>query len=413
MRVLWFSNCMLSQTSTSTGSWLYSMAELITRNTTIHLTNIVINSCRKDIIKSVISSNFDEYEIPNKFLACLRRRFSKKKKYIIKQIIDSISPDIVHVWGVENPFCFFVPDWFKEVPCLLEIQGLRGPCSEVFYGDLSISEIMKCIGLKELLFPFKYSLPIQKKKFAIKGMDDVLVLKKYRYISTQSDWIRSYIEYYSSAIIYETAISVRNPFMQLTWKYPLNGEKAFITISSGPIPYKSIQTAVKALSIAQKKYNDIRLYIVGDFVSNYKSSGYLFYIKRLIKKLGLEQNVIFTGSLSADKLVSLMLSCLGLIQTSYVESYSLVVAEGMSIGIPCIVSYAGAMPELAINNHSALFYSPGDYFSCSNKMIRLIENVELAESLSENSKMIARKRNNEDYVLQTQLNIYNDILAKF
>ena len=99
-----------------------------------------------------------------------------------------------------------------------------------------------------------------------------------------------------------------------------------------------------------------------------------------------------------------------MVQTSFVESYSLAVAEAQVVGVPSIISYAGAMPELATNRESGLFYSPGDYISCAARMIELIEDEKLVNKLSDCAYELAHKRNDNEVVLSKQLNIYNKIM---
>ena len=101
-----------------------------------------------------------------------------------------------------------------------------------------------------------------------------------------------------------------------------------------------------------------------------------------------------------------------MVQTSYVESYSLAVAEAQTVGVPSIISYAGAMPELAKDYISGIFFSPGDYISCASKMIELIENRKQAEDLSDNSYKLAEKRNNNKTVLEKQIEIYKQIIEQ-
>lgn len=88
----------------------------------------------------------------------------------------------------------------------------------------------------------------------------------------------------------------------------------------------------------------------------------------------------------------------------------MVLAEGMTMGVPCVVSYAGAMPELAEHNFSALFYTPWDYVSCASQMERIIANKELAVKLSLNSINVCNERNNKEKLVANQMYIYNDII---
>ena len=110
-----------------------------------------------------------------------------------------------------------------------------------------------------------------------------------------------------------------------------------------------------------------------------------------------------------EELVNEMRHCNVFVQSSYVESYSLALAESMAIGVPSVVSYAGAMPELAEENRMALFYSPSDYYKCAYQIERLLDNEELANNLSHNARELAIERNSVEFVVKKQISIYNAI----
>ena len=74
--------------------------------------------------------------------------------------------------------------------------------------------------------------------------------------------------------------------------------------SSALYSLKGLHIEVKAIAILKKKYPDIKLYVPGGCAENGKikdPSGYIKYINRLIKKYGLEDNIIFTGSISPSE----------------------------------------------------------------------------------------------------------------
>lgn len=415
-RILWFSNCIQSSgANKASGSWLYSMARLLTGKDDIFLTNITISRSigtqKPEYIK--IKDNFEEYILPN-WQTDKDGKPSKQHFGIIKDIVTKSSPDIIHIWGVERYYSKVLPSLGLNIPTLLEIQGLHCSCVDVYYGDMSIRDTLRCFGMREILFPFKKSLYRFKNDIRRRGEQEIIAIKQFKYISTQSRWIRDYIRTINNdARLFNTGMSLRQEFWNSKkWEYPTDGSKNFYASSAGATPYKSIQTAIKALAEVVKIHPDTKLYIVGNFKDTgwLQQPGYQTFVKKTIKRLGVERNVIFTGAQDATGIIETMHKCLGAIQTSYVESYSLVVAEAQSIGLPCIISYAGAMPELAEERKSGLFYSPGDYRSCAGRMLELIENKELALTLSENSYKLAYERNNDKRVLNIQLNIYEEII---
>ncbi len=413
-KILWFSNCIQSnRNNKASGSWLYSMAQLLTSRADIHLVNVAVGRGMNltSIQHNVLGENFEEYLLPQWKLTS-KGLPSEENSAAIKALCEACKPSLIHVWGVENYFCNLIPAFGLKTPLLLEIQGLHRPCADVYYGDLSFREIMKCFGLREILFPFMKSLFAEKKQMVEAAQRDDEAIPKYQYISTQSQWVRDYLRNTTHAKIFQTGMSLRKEFMEAGRReYP--HELNFYCSAAGPAPYKSMQTVFKAFALVQKTYPEARLYVIGNFKnSNWiHQAGYLTYLYKTLDKLGVRDRVSFTGPLAAAEIVEVMRKCIAMVHSSYVESYSLAVAEAQAVGVPSVISYAGAMPELAVHGETGLFYSPGDYRSCAARMMDLIEDKELAEHISEASYELAHNRNDSLRVLECQLKIYDEIIV--
>ena len=130
----------------------------------------------------------------------------------------------------------------------------------------------------------------------------------------------------------------------------------------------------------------------------------------MTKKENVERNVVFLGALNASQIIEQIHQSNVMLQTSYVESYSLAVSEAMMAGVPLVVSYAGAMPELAQDRAAALFYTPSDFFSCAYRLKMIIGSDDLANALSKTARSIAERRNVASILGDLQISIYNDVL---
>ena len=162
MRILWFSNAIItSNRITGTGSWLHTMASVLLRNG-VDLFNITQSSTVKSITK-ITKDNCSEWIVPS------RRGFqSLPSNSIIREIdeiIRTVSPDIIHIWGLEAYWgLLFKRGLIKAKITLLDIQGLYSECARVYMGNLSFYEQLQCIGLKELVSP-SLSVFSQKRRF--------------------------------------------------------------------------------------------------------------------------------------------------------------------------------------------------------------------------------------------------------
>lgn len=411
MKILWFSNCILSNKASSSGTWLSAMADLLIDNG-VELYNITAGSKTNDI-ENIVYRNVRQWILPKfKLINGIPDKLSIEQ---ILDIVDAVAPELIHIWGLENYWSLLYTHGYLKGKVLLEIQGVRGSCAEVCYGGLTTIELVKCIGTKEMLLP-KASLFSEKLRHLRHGEIEKSVLSSFKYISTQSDWTRSRIRPYlnKNAIVFSTERSVRKEFLSSErWKNPNNESPILITVSASPSPLKGIHFLLKSVAILKREFPGIKLYIIGNFILNApysKQPGYYKFLKRMLRTNDIEENVIFTGPLVASEMVSLMKNADVFVQPTFVESYSLSFAEAMSIGLPAVASFAGALPCLAAHKESALFYSPMDYHLCADCIKQLFCDKDLSEKISNNAFSIARKRNNPERVVNIQLEIYNQII---
>ena len=69
------------------------------------------------------------------------------------------------------------------------------------------------------------------------------------------------------------------------------------------------------------------------------------------------------------------------------------VIEAMALGLPVVSTNVGGIPYLISNEENGLLVEPGDAEAMANAIIRLIENPELAENLSNKGRLKAEKFN--------------------
>lgn len=410
MKILWFSNCRLSNNQIKTsGTWLATMSKGLLGNG-IQLYNITQAEVPQ-IVEEELESGLHQwvlplYKITNTGLP------SDKDIQSIQQIVCTIAPNIIQVWGMETYWGLLSARGYIKGNIILEIQGILGSCADVYYGGLSELSLLKYAKISNLRAIRRFSCSI-KKKYEKWFVYEKEMLSGHSIISTQSDWVRAWIAPYvkQSCRIVNTGIIVRKEFLQeLTWEY--NGTHKLFVIMASLIPYKGLHDVIKAFCIIKHKYPDSKLIVAGnvDINSNICSTPeYAALIKDLINKNELSDSVEFLGSIDAKEIAEQMMSCDVMVHSSYVESYSLALAESMCLGIPSVVAYAGAMPELARDNESALFYRPGDYRRCASQILSVLESKEISTLISLNAISRSRNRNSESSVLATQLGIINSI----
>jgi len=409
MKVLWFCNAEFSELkSAATGTWLHSMANALVNSGEVQLYNITQGKVKH--ITRHDHQSITQWLVPVQSLTKFGLPRSKTI-YEIQQIVNEVKPDVIHIWGTESYWGLLTARGYLKGNVILEIQGLKFVIEKYIYSGLSSLDIFRCFGLKELLKP-SVSLPGVKSSFRQWGKFEKEMLMKHHIISTQSNWVRTYVKNLNPfAQVFNTTILLRNDFLEANkWEMESCVPYQIFTSTSSSISYKGLHILFDAVAILKLRFPKIRLCIAGSIKSGIRQDGYSKWLQRKAKKLGILENIFWLGSLNAHNIVNQMYNANVVVVPSFVESYCLALEEALMVGVPTVVSFAGAMPELAVHEKTALFFPPGDAAMCANAIEIFFEDKEYANTISQNAyneKVVKKELN----IAQIQLSIYANILS--
>lgn len=155
---------------------------------------------------------------------------------------------------------------------------------------------------------------------------------------------------------------------------------AYITAIKGQI------VMLKALNELVKKYNNIKCFFVGEVADKKYYEGLAEYIKT--NKL--EEFVTFTGFVDdVGKYLSIGTIY---VQPSFTEGLPLSILEALMYGLPVVVSDLPGLMPVVKDNYTGLIFKKGEYLDLTKKLIRLIEDEELRESLSNMGKELVKSK---------------------
>lgn len=414
-KILWFSSLQFSNEKIkTTGTWLIAMGDALAKSPGIELYNVSYGDVKSITQNNV--SNITQWIIPDKEREKCHEGTREVISFIIR-INQEIKPDLIQVWGTESGLGFSVIKAKLQTPILLDIQGLLFTIPKNYYGGLSRNDLLGCIGLKEILRPQNHPYFIRK-EFEKNGKHEWRLIQQMENISVQSDWVNSIVQYVSpKSNIFHTGIMLRREFYETPiWEYQNNSQTINIfTSCSGAIPYKGLQVLFEAIVLLKNKYPNIKLNIGGDIQINKKyygliRDGYTSWLLKKVKKLGITDSISWLGKMDVDAMIAEMHRSSLVVIPSFVETYSLFMAECMMVGVPIAASFAGAMPQLAEHNKSALYFPTGDHWACARQIEKIITDQELAKKLSAEARKTALQRNDQTKVLQIQLDIYDRII---
>ncbi len=156
----------------------------------------------------------------------------------------------------------------------------------------------------------------------------------------------------------------------------------FALITVGRLePEKRVEDILAALKLVVAHYPMAGLFVVGDG----RERGRL---ERMVRSLGLAQNVIFLGQRSDAW--SLMRSAHTFIQASAYEGYSRTLVEAALASVPIITTDVGIVGEVFTEGQDVLSAPVVDPAALSRAIIRCIEDNALRQALSQCAEAAAR-----------------------
>lgn len=167
---------------------------------------------------------------------------------------------------------------------------------------------------------------------------------------------------------------------------------------------KGIEVALDAIYNLKKSQNNIRLNIIGTSISEQ----YLLSIKNKIKELNILENVAFLGYKNTTEIIDYYINSYIVIVPSYSETFGKVIIEAMAAGVPTAVSDCSGMSELIIHEKNGLKFKAGDSNELSSCMLKLINDNDLYEEISQNGINEAFAKYDIGKVCQRTYGIYLD-----
>lgn len=407
MKVLWLCNCPLTDSEDGTsGTWLDAMARGLLDSTSVELGIIAFGEVRRFTRQDY--RNVKQWLVPGSV-----ERSGLPPNSVIQFIVSSVndfSPDVIHVWGSEYFWGLLLARGLLTYPTLLEMQGLKGPASKVFCGGLTRIEQMGCIGIKEMLK--RRTMHADQRDFARWDLREREIIRGHQFVAVQTSWITAQVRAINpGARLFASDLVLRQPFYE-TAGWQASDRKSIFCSAGYAAPFKGVHVAIRALSLLRKRTPEACLRIAGPLQrTGIRQVGYIRWVNRLVRELGLGDVIKWLGPLNAEQVVSELENAAVVVIPSFIENCCTSMQEAMAIGTPVVVSYVGGLPSIGHDEDSCLFFPPGDNEMCAYQLERVLTDPGLSRRLSMVSREIAKGRNERNRIIERQLETYRLILA--
>jgi len=424
MKILWLTNVPLQEASVLlksepiySGGWLETSSEQIIEKDDTEL--LVLFPMDIRFYKKSSKKEFSGRKI--KFLM-----FPSSKNKEIREntespffmsIIERFRPDLVHIFGTELPHSLMMANVCNSTSTkfVVSLQGIVSIISKVIRSDLPDSAV-KGFTFRNLVR--RDSVRGLEKLYSKLGKNERATLQRSKHVIGRTTFDRAFVSQVNpKATYYYCNESMRASFYKYRWSLE-NCERHSIFMSQGHYPIKGLHYAIEAMPLILKEFPNSKLYVAGKNVvenetikEKLRVTYYGRYIANLICKLNLEKKVIFTGPLEEEKMVLRLKSSHVFICPSSIENSPNSLGEAMTVGVPCVASYVGGIPDLIEHKKEGFLYQANLPHMLAHYVCTLFENSDLSLEFSRRSRERALRMYSQDDNGNRLLEIYRAIIS--
>jgi len=419
MKILWLTNVplpeasvLMKETPCPFGGWLINASEYLAKQPGIEISIAFPKKGIKKYIKLIGAKinyyAFEPVKDNDKNLI--------ENNQVFKNMLNEIEPDIVHIHGTEMAHTLSMVNMAKinKIRTVISIQGLVSVISKHMYADLPFKVIYGAT-LRNILR--KDNVRGLKNLYCIRGKNENRSIQNVKHIIGRTTWDRSCTtQINANAKYYACNETLRVEFYKHEWDIE-KCEKHSIFMSQGQYPIKGLHYVLEAMPIILKYYPNVKLYVGGKNITKYETlldkmviTYYGLYIRKLIKKYGLENIVIFTGPLNEMQMCERFLKSNVFVSASTIENESNSLSEARILGVPSIASFVGGVTDRINHGSDGFLYQHNAPYMLSYYVCYMFKNENVALEFSEKARERALKMHNIEDNNNNLMQIYKKIL---
>ncbi|MCR5449550.1 MAG: glycosyltransferase [Solobacterium sp.] len=319
--------------------------------------------------------------------------------------------DVYHLFGAENPF---VQDILAGIPFDKTLVYIQGLISEYYYHYKAGYDLYSPASPL-----FSKYIDLNANMFRERGKTEIEVFRQAKFIAGRTDWDHAFLlKHHLDAVYYHLDETLRAPFYTAeTWS-PECMEPHTIYVTQANYPIKAAHMVAEMLKILRQSYPDVRCLISGENLMKAQSPAtklgvsYASHIRKLIRRYGLENSMIYIGEQDTESVISHMQNANVFLSPSSIENSSNSLQEAMLIGTPCVSSYVGGLNTIVSSPDQCLMYPFDDPMLGAYQIARIFDDKELAVSLSEKGSRRIRYLADPEKNAKQLTGIYRDMYSR-
>ncbi len=322
-----------------------------------------------------------------------------------RQIVDQVSPDLIYIFGTENPFGLLIEEW--SIPVIISIQAVLNGLIEHIFDGLSPGERLRFLFSKDTLLGggvyHKYLRLRRSRRMEKK------IYRSCSFFEGRTDWDLDWVKRLSpDAAYFHIDRVVGEAFYQAEWEEPQNPAPILYTTSSNA-PFKGGLTLARAfLELHRRGHHHLRLHMAGIHPQSLVGRS----IQRLLKGGQVDTHLTLLGRVHRQEIVREMGNAAMFILPSHMDNSPNSLAEAMLMGMPCVASSAGGIPSMITDRRTGLIYPHQDVEALADCIETLLENPALAKDLGRAARAAAFSRHDPRKIANQTVKMYQRVLQR-
>lgn len=336
-----------------------------------------------------------------------------------KKVIEEFNPDIIHVQGTEYFYGCMSEDVYCGKPVVVSIQGVLSACHVQFTGGLSPKETW---WTKYNLRLLRYGSTFWREQTfwrEKRATQEERVFRQQRYFIGRTEWDEAWVRYFNpKAQYFHVNETLREPFYRVRRNRKSIKPHTIYCSAAAGYALKGAHWLLRAVAALKGEFPDIQLRIVAAkdkldknrlFIAKLKDDAYGMYLRRLVRDLGIENNVVALPALPADGVAEELKNAELFVLPSLCENSPNSLCEAMLVGTPAIATFVGGTPSIMKDGVEGKLVPSGDPAALAGAIRRWFLHPEEAEACVDAARVTALARHNGRKNAEDTLRVYREI----
>jgi glycosyltransferase involved in cell wall biosynthesis len=168
---------------------------------------------------------------------------------------------------------------------------------------------------------------------------------------------------------------------------------------------KGLVTLLRSIPPVVREFNDVKYAISGTGFKKKEES-----LRRLAKKLKIEDSVSFLGYVADEKLPYLYAASDIFVLPAIYENFPFAILEAQATALPVISTKVGGIPEFLVDNKNGFLIEPRDIEQLTERVVVLLQNSKIAKEMGDRGRRLIEEKFAWHLITDQVINLYHRLL---